>query len=44
MDEQLLIVEVQKKLKQKSYVTGVPEKTNFETRVLTPTKRDLKKG
>ena len=44
MDEQLLIVEVQKKLKQKSYVTGIPEKTNFETRVLTPTKKGFEKG
>ena len=44
MDEQLLIVEVQKKLKQKSFSTGIPEKTNFETRVHTSTKKGFEKG
>ena len=44
MDEQLLIVEVQKKLKQKSFSTGIPEKTNSETRVHTSTKKGFEKG
>ena len=43
MDEQLLIVEVQKKLKQ-NHMYWHPRKTNFETRVHTQPKKDLKKG
>ncbi len=44
MDEQLLIVEVQKKLQQRSFSGRVPERTNIEPIPVTSQKKGFEKG